>query len=604
MPAVVILILGILALGQAVHARSGASGAPAFVEGQILVQPRAGLPDSALNALLQAHGAQTASRIPAIGVRVVRVPRRAEEQVAAALSRRPEIRFAEVDRLVSPDERIPDDPRYGDAWHLPAVDASAAWSVALGGDVIVAILDTGVDASHPDLADKLLYGYNSADGSTTTSDVHGHGTRVAGAAAASTNNATGVAAIGWDARILPVRITNRSDGVASFSAMAEGVIWAADNGATVANISYDATRSSTVASAAQYMRNRGGVVVVAAGNSGGDPGYADSPYMTSVSAFTSSGNKASWSSYGDYINVAAPGAGILTTSSGGGYASASGTSFASPVTAGVFALMRSANSSLSAAELDDVLYSTANNPNGDWDPYFGHGKVDAAAAVAEAARRSYMDSTPPEVRITSPSDGARVSGTVAVDVSASDDGSGIKRVDLYAGGSLVGSTEVSPYEFSWDSTSVSDGDVDLRAEAVDNAGNRASARITVSVENSSGDDSGGGDDGTPLTVRVTSPSDGEVVSGTVRLSASASSGHTITMLRLRVDGTLACAGDGDSLRCNWNSRHHPGGQAVISAEAEDAGGRSDVSSVTVTVESGGGGGGGNNNNNRGGGNNR
>ena len=140
---------------------------------------------------------------------------------------------------------------------------------------MVAVLDTGVDGTHPDLAGKLLPGWNAVDSSNNTADINGHGTAVAGTAAAATNNASGVAGVAWNAAILPVRITNSSDGYAYWSDIARGLSWAANQGADVANISYGVSNSSTIASAAQSMRNKGGLVVVAAGNEGVDPGYAD-----------------------------------------------------------------------------------------------------------------------------------------------------------------------------------------------------------------------------------------------------------------------------------------------------------------------------------------
>ena len=121
------------------------------------------------------------------------------------------------------------------------------------------------------------------------------------------------------------------------------------------------TGSSSVASAAQYLRGKGGLTVVAAGNSSTNPGYADSPYIISVSATDSSDNKASWSNYGAYVDVAAPGVGIWTTTNGGGYGAVSGTSFSSPMTAGVVALMMAANPGLSPADLESALKSSADD---------------------------------------------------------------------------------------------------------------------------------------------------------------------------------------------------------------------------------------------------
>lgn len=132
----------------------------------------------------------------------------------------------------------------------------------------MAILDTGVDPYHPDLASKLLAGWNSASSNTDTTDINGHGTKVAGAAAAITDNSIGVAGVAGAARILPVRVTNSSDGSASTSAIANGLTWAANHGAHVANISYGVTGTSTVTSAAKYFMDKSGLTVVSAGNSG------------------------------------------------------------------------------------------------------------------------------------------------------------------------------------------------------------------------------------------------------------------------------------------------------------------------------------------------
>lgn len=597
--AAVLSVLVVMSAFTSASAQSGGAGYE-IVPGQILVQPRAGLSDAQLNRILDRQGARSIGRIPQIGVRIARVPERAEEQVSRALARNPQMRFAEPNRYVSPvDSLVPDDPRFDDGWHLERIKAPSAWSASRGEGVVIAILDTGVDASHADMDGKLLPGYNVADGSRDTSDVHGHGTRVAGAAAAATDNSIGVAAVGWDAQILPVRITNRSDGYATYSDIAQGLTWAADQNAHVANISYDATNSATVASAAEYMRNRGGSVVVAAGNAGTDPGYAGSPYMLSISATTSNDSKASWSNYGDWIDLAAPGVGILTTNEGGGYASVSGTSFASPVTAGVVALVRSANTDLSPETLEDILKTTAHQVTGDeHHPYYGYGRVDASAAVAKASSSRETDTQPPDVAITAPAPDSIVDGLVDVDVSA-DDNVGVERVDLYANGYQVGSTEISPYEFTWDSTRVNDGTATLTAYAFDTSGNRGEAEIQVEVANSDEEDDTGS--GELPSVSFSSPSDGETVSGNHRVEASAYGDNGITMMRVYVDGSLLCASDSSSIRCGWQTRHHGSSSATLTAEADDGRGNTGTASVSVSVEqsSGGGGGGGNNGGGRG-----
>jgi subtilisin family serine protease len=193
-----------------------------------------------------------------------------------ALAKNPHVKFAELDEAMRP-ELIPNDPYYGNAWHLPRIDAPSAWDASTGLGVTVAILDTGVDATHPDLIAALVPGWNTYDNNSNSSDVHGHGTAVAGTAAASGANAAGVAGVAWRARIMPVRVTDTA-GYAYVSTLSSGITWAADHGARVANASFSvAAGSSTIATAAQYMRSKGGVVVVAAGNSGIQEAYAPSP---------------------------------------------------------------------------------------------------------------------------------------------------------------------------------------------------------------------------------------------------------------------------------------------------------------------------------------
>jgi subtilisin family serine protease len=255
-----------------------AAKSPRWAEGRILVQPRAGLSEAELDRILNRHGGQAIGRIQQIGVRMVNVPAGAEDAVVQALSRNRHIEFAEKDMIVELSEVIPNDPSYSNQWHLPKIQASTAWSTSLGTGITVAVLDTGVDSAHPDLTAQIVAGWNAVDGSTNTADINGHGTAVAGTAAATINNGIGVASVAGDAALMPVRVTNSSDGAAYWSDIARGVTWAADHNAKVANISYQSvSSSSSVGSAAQYMNGKGGVVVVAAGNTGGDPGWSDSP---------------------------------------------------------------------------------------------------------------------------------------------------------------------------------------------------------------------------------------------------------------------------------------------------------------------------------------
>lgn len=222
-----------------------------WAQGRILVQPRAGLVESEFQRILRRAGGRSGGRVRNLEVRIVDVAAQAEEAVVNALSRNPHIKFAELDRLVEPDQTIPNDPKFTSAWHLPMIQAPDAWDLSLGDGVTVAVLDSGVDVFHLDLAINIVPGWNAASGNTDVTDITGHGTSVAGVIAAASNNALGVTSVAWSARIMPVRITNRSDGWAYTSTIASGLTWAADHGARVANISYDVAGSATLENAAQ-----------------------------------------------------------------------------------------------------------------------------------------------------------------------------------------------------------------------------------------------------------------------------------------------------------------------------------------------------------------
>ncbi|MCC5887194.1 MAG: S8 family serine peptidase [Gammaproteobacteria bacterium] len=593
-----------LAFAQAPDARGG-DRAERWVPGQVLVKPKPGLSDERLERILARHDGRTVGRIPQIDVRIIQVPEHAVERVAAALARNPNIKFAEPDYLREPAYVEPNDPRFGNAWHLGRIRSPEAWSVSQGDGVIVAILDTGIHASHPDFQNKLVKGWNSASQNDDITDVHGHGTQVAGTVGAATDNATGVAAVGWDARIMPIRVTDRSDGAASSSNMARGLTWAADNGAHIANMSYQSWRDSVVVSAAQYMRDRGGVVFGAAGNGGTDTGAKPNPYVVVVSATNSSDSRTSWSNYGEYVDLAAPGASIQTTSGSSSYTSASGTSFSSPVTAAVAALVKAANPALTPDQVEQILYSTAVDLGAaGWDPYFGWGRVDAAAAVA-AAWTADVDTEAPAVGFASPKDGATVGGDVHISVEAKDN-VGVTRVVVFANGRELGSESVAPYEFVWDTTLEADGKADLLAEAYDAAGNVGRIAIRVTIEQPTVpepdpalDDSSPApapapvDDDEPPVVAFISPSDGEVVSGNVRIEAAASDNVGVVAMALFVDGNQLCTSTSDSIRCSWHTRRVADGKYVISAEATDAAGNVGVDSIVVQIggSSGDGGGG-------------
>jgi thermitase len=546
-----------------------------YVQGRILVQPRPGLSVAELDRILAAYGGTRTGVIKQINVHIVELPPQANAlAIAQALAKNRNLKFAEVDAVFYP-EFYPNDPRYSVEWHLPKIGASTAWDQAQGNGVTIAILDSGVDTTHPDLAAQLVPGWNFYDNNSDVSDVAGHGTTVAGVAAAVTNNATGVASVSFGSHIMPMRVTDTSgNGFASL--MAAALTAAADNGARVGNLSFlGVSYSSAVDSAAQYMRSKGGVVVTASGNTGALRTEPVLSSLTVVAATDSNDAKATFSSWGDYVDISAPGVSISTTTRGGGYGSSSGTSVSSPIVAGVYALMMSANPGLAPATLDNILFSTALDlGTAGWDQQFGNGRVQADKAVAMAMQTSAGDTQAPTVAISSPGSGATVSGLVPVDVSAGDN-VGVARVELYANNALVATDTTGPFGFSLDATKYADGSLPLQARAYDAAGNAASsATVTVTVAN----------DTTPPTVAITSPAAGSTVSGTVAVNVSASDNKQVAKISLTIDGSQVAISYGSSLSYSWKVPKAKGkgsATSTISAQALDAAGNGAVASITV-----------------------
>jgi subtilisin family serine protease len=547
-----------------------------YAKARILVHPRAGLTEKELDRLLTPHGGKRVGYLKQIDLHVVDLPEQANVlAVAEALSKNPHIEFAEPDILDEP-VLVTNDPYYPQAWHLQKIGAPFAWDYSTAAGVTIAVLDSGIDLTHPDLVAQLVPGWNFYDNNNNTSDVYGHGTQVAGVAAAAGDNAIGVASIAWRAKIMPIRVTDTSGG-GYWSLMAQGITWAADRGARVANLSFQSVATSlSIHNAAQYMRSKGGVVVVAAGNSGLMEPYNVSAALTAVSATDANDNKASWSSYGTYVDAAAPGVSLWTTRRGGGYTSASGTSVASPATAAVYALMIGANPNLAPTTLDGILFSTAKDLGSiGVDPLFGAGRIDALGAVAKAKASSASDSQPPTVAISSPT-GGQLRGVIPVDVSATDN-VGVTKVELLVDEIVVATDTITPFGFSWDTTTTQDGVVTIQARAYDSAGNQAtSAPIALTVAN----------DAEPPSVSITAPSNGAVVSSPTTISVTAADNQRVSKISLTIDGKEVALAYGSSLTYSWNPTATKGKRkqqsSSITAKAWDPAGNMGTTSISVS----------------------
>ncbi|WP_415880087.1 S8 family serine peptidase [Methylomonas sp. TEB] len=560
---------------------SAGNVAKTWKPGQILVKPNAGLADAEFEKILRGNQGKSSEKIGNLPVHIVSVPEQAEEAVVRALSKNPHIEFAELDMVQPMSTTTPNDPNFAGAWHLAKIQTPGAWDVSKADGITIAVLDSGVDGSHPDLANHMIPGWNAVDGGSDTSDINGHGTAVAGTAAAVTDNAIGVAGVAWNAKVMPVRITNDSTGYAYWSDIARGLSWAADNGADVANISYGVSASSAVSSAAQYMNAKGGLVVVAGANDGVDPGYTDNPYMISVSASDWNDAKASWSNFGAFIDVAAPGTSIATLLRGGGYANWNGTSFSSPVTAGVVALIQAANPNLVPADVEKVLKDSADKVSGvNFDPNYGYGRINASAAVQLALNTVARDTLAPTAAISSPTAGAVVSGLTSVAVNANDNVA-VSQVSFYAGGKLVGTDGTAPYTFSWDSTTVANGNINLTAVATDSSGNQgSSSAVTVSVQNQTTVST---TDQAAPTVTISNPINGAKLSGSVvSISAAANDDVAVAKVQLYIDNKLVSSTTNKTLSYSWNVKKVAAGSHSIKAVATDTANKTGTVSILVS----------------------
>ena len=558
-----------------------------YARGRILVEARAGLPDAELDRVIKSQGAKR-RKIGQSRLHVIELPPGlSEEDAVAKLSRRPEFKFAELDRKV-PVALAVNDPYIGSAWHIGKIGAPAAWDVTQGAGVTIAVLDTGVNAAHPDLKDRMVAGFNAHDNNTDTSDMCGHGTAVAGTAAASTNNALGVAGIAGAARIMPIRITYKDTSgacYAYYSTIAHGITYAADNGARIANVSFvGIANSSAVKSASRYMKSKGGLVFISAGNNNVDENIAPDNAYVIVSSTDSNDNRSSFSSWGSFVSLSAPGSGIWTTNSGLGYSAWNGTSFASPVAAGVAGLMMAARPDLNAEQIEAMLLSSAVDlGTAGRDPVFGYGRVNAASAVSAA--RAYVapvDSIAPAAVIAAPLGSSTVSGLVPVSISASDN-VGVARVDLLVNGTVVASDSAAPYSFSWNSAGVANGMNNLVAIAYDAAGNAgSSATVAVNVANGTALVT---KDTTAPVVTISNPVNGGSVSGpvTVTLNASDNAGAAGIAMTLLINGKVVASGNGGTLSYNWNTKKVAKGLHTVTGSARDAAGNTSSSSVSVTV---------------------
>jgi len=415
MPVIAAIFLALtFCIGVSADLPANGGDAPQFAPQRILVQFKPGVGPAETAQIHRQYGGQVKEVIPGIGIQVVTVPKGQVMGKVRAYSSNGKVEYAEPDFLAQAVDS-PDDPHFGRQWGLTRVDAPQAWDVTTGSSQVnIAILDTGVDLDHPDLAAKLISNKNFTT-STTADDVHGHGTHVAGIAAAITNNGIGVAGLGYTSTIMNIKVLGDS-GSGYYSWIIWGIAWAADHGAEVINMSLGGSSSSSaLEDAVNYAWSNGVIVVAAAGNSGSTSPSYPAYYINCMAVAATDVNdvRPSWSNYGDWVDVAAPGVSIYSTLKNNGYGYKSGTSMASPYVAGLAGLVFA---TVSDADGDGKLNDEARSRiEANCDDIglsgIGYGRINAARAVGS------VPLLPGEItgQVTDAEDGSVISGVEVSD---------------------------------------------------------------------------------------------------------------------------------------------------------------------------------------------
>jgi len=380
-----------------------------------------------LEAALLRQGARLVAAWPQIGYGAVAVRAGALQATRRALTKELDVPI-DLDRAAK-SAYAPNDPLFGDMWHAQALRIPEAWDLSLGSTVVVAVMDTGVETGHPDLAANIwtnsgevagngldddangyvddIHGYDFTYGDAIPNDVQGHGTACAGLVASVMDNGIGACGAAPRAKIMALKSATDSVGYFYDTANIPAYLYAADNGAQVLSGSFYSDRVSAGERAAlQYAVDHGVLPVIAAGNDNTCYPYYPASYdiCMSVGALDTNLNRAGFSNYGVRVDVASPGVSLRTTTTGGGYtAGFAGTSGACPQVAGIAALLLGANPGATIQQVREAMENTAvTTSGGSIGDFTNYGRVNALAAM-NALKGAGSTPKAPVVRAISPS---------------------------------------------------------------------------------------------------------------------------------------------------------------------------------------------------------
>jgi len=387
-----------------------------FQAGEVLVKFKDGLTTNAAESVMDQYNATRIRFLYSGDVELWQAPQGRELAIIQGLNAEPNVEYAEPNYRYHAFDTTPNDTHFNKQWGHTRIKSPAAWDITTGSaGITIAIIDTGIDEGHPDLASKIVAGYDFVGGDSNPHDLNGHGTHCAGIAAAVTNNAQGGAGMDWNARIMPVRVLNE-EGSGWNSDITDGIYWAYQHGADVLSLSLGGiSYSQSMQNAVNAAHAAGSLVVAAMGNCrigcriGGHDYVNPTSYpaaynnVMAVAATGPSDSYASYSQYGPHCDIAAPGgdmgyyhdpAGIystmptydvyMTTSASyyKNYDYVNGTSQATPYVAGLAALIRAADPALTPHQVQTLIQTTADDlGSAGWDQTYGHGRINAYAAL-------------------------------------------------------------------------------------------------------------------------------------------------------------------------------------------------------------------------------
>jgi len=443
--------------------RAAHAGGVEYVRGEILVKFKLNVAEQQMTEVYEDTGTHVISEHRG-GFKKLKVPEGAEQDMVSRLARDPRVEYAELNSVCRA-HMVPNDPYYSYQWSFPKINMEQAWDISTGQSVVVGILDSGIAYENyaipsyelgtvqsgvtqyiqaPELSGTAFTsGYDFINNDTHPNDNCAHGTHVAGTVAQTTNNSQGVAGMAFDCTLMPVKVLDYS-GSGSAQSLADGLYWAADNGAQVINMSLGwppgYNPGSTVSNAITYAYNAGVVLLASSGNSGtGTVSYpAAYSQVIAVGATRYDDQRPSYSQYGSALEICACGGDMGVDQNGDGYGDGTlqmtflgynpgppeqksdptdmgywfydGTSMACPHASALVAMMI-ANGQIGVENIRTILHETAVDlGSAGWDQYYGYGRIDAYAALTYGG-------TPPPVAEFS---GSPTSGCVPLTVSFTD----------------------------------------------------------------------------------------------------------------------------------------------------------------------------------------